>query len=586
MSIDGISLSALVIELSNLLTGGRIAKVYQIDKSTLVLWIRQLKRDYCLIISANAENPGIYITSSPSENPAVPPAFCMLIRKHFEEGRISRIYQHSLDRIICLEVDFREDGGGIATKSLTVEIMGKHSNIIFTQDGHIVDAIKRVGANVNRFRQILPGLEYQLPPGQKRLNLLQVSTYEFLAVLRSQNSGLLSKAIINTAAGIGAVISTEIIWRAGLPINIEMGLMDDADFLSVGEAIDSVKKAMQVDEVEPNIVLNDDAGIKAISAIALEHLNKPENNRRVFTSLNEMLDFISTYQKPKSVPDRVLLAKVVESLITRLSRKREVLINELTDAKNANQVRQRGDLLMANLYNINAQASEITIQDFYSDPPQEITIELDPRLTPIENVQVYYNKYAKFKRAHEILVDQLKQCVDEIDYLEGITVAVNNAGSSIEIHEIRQELISQGYLKESVKKRMKVSGKSVPITITTLDGTVIFVGKNNQQNDNVTFKQAGPDDLWLHTKNIPGSHVIIRTGKQHPSESDLFIAAQLAAYFSKARSSSSVPVDYVRRRFVKKPAGAKPGFVIYTNQSTINVTPDEAFVKSVLEIVE
>lgn len=582
MSIDGMSLSVLVRELSSQLVGGRIDKIYQVGKSTLVIWIRQMRQDFCLIISTDAENPGVYIADQAPDNPSVPPAFCMLLRKHFEEGHISRIYQHSLDRIICLEIDVREEYGVITTKSLIVELMGKHSNLIFTQNGLIVDAIKRIGRNVNRFRQILPGLEYQLPPGQYRVNFLEVSTDEYLTVLRNQNSGPLLKAIINTAAGIGTVTASEIIWRAGLPTDIEIMSLDGDDFFSIGEAIDSIRTDLQTDVVEPNIVFNK-ASIKAATAIKLEYLDKPEYDRKVFQNMNELVVYTSKRQKNKIIPDFVILTKLVESVVTRLNRKRQALSDELTEAENADQVRKYGDLLMANLYNIKKQATKIQVQDFYNESVENVTIDLDPLITPIENVQAYYNKYAKLKRGYEILVDQLNQCIDEINYLEGILVSLNNATSYIEFDEIRQELIVQGYLKESNKKRMKTIEKSEPHKVITPDGIVILVGKNNRQNDYVTFKLAGPDDIWFHTKNIPGSHVVLRSGKQQVSESDLLDAAQLAAYFSKARNSSSVPVDYTRRRFVKKPTGSKPGFVIYTNQNTISVTPDETLIKKMLD---
>lgn len=582
MSIDGMSLSVLVRELSSQLVGGRIDKIYQVGKSTLVIWIRQMRQDFCLIISTDAENPGVYIADQAPDNPSVPPAFCMLLRKHFEEGHISRIYQHSLDRIICLEIDVREEYGVITTKSLIVELMGKHSNLIFTQNGLIVDAIKRIGRNVNRFRQILPGLEYQLPPGQYRVNFLEVSTDEYLTVLRNQNSGPLLKAIINTAAGIGTVTASEIIRRAGLPTDIEIMSLDGDDFFSIGEAIDSIRTDLQTDVVEPNIVFNK-ASIKAATAIKLEYLDKPEYDRKVFQNMNELVVYTSKRQKNKIIPDFVILTKLVESVVTRLNRKRQALSDELTEAENADQVRKYGDLLMANLYNIKKQATKIQVQDFYNESVENVTIDLDPLITPIENVQAYYNKYAKLKRGYEILVDQLNQCIDEINYLEGILVSLNNATSYIEFDEIRQELIVQGYLKESNKKRMKTIEKSEPHKVITPDGIVILVGKNNRQNDYVTFKLAGPDDIWFHTKNIPGSHVVLRSGKQQVSESDLLDAAQLAAYFSKARNSSSVPVDYTRRRFVKKPTGSKPGFVIYTNQNTISVTPDETLIKKMLD---
>lgn len=580
MVIDGLSLSALVIELNNILTGGRVEKIYQIDKATIVMCIRQFGKNYRLIISANAETAGVYVTNNSPENPDIPPAFCMLLRKHLEAGRISRVFQHSLDRVIVIEFDVRDAIGHIVTKSLIIEVMGKHSNIIFTDNNIIVDAVKRVGANVNRYRQILPGLVYKLPPGQQRLNLLTISVTDLLNILKAKNGGL-REAIISTLAGIGNLTATEIMWRAGLSADISLQQLDDANLLSIGEALTNIKKALSQGNITPNAVFDKDNKLKVASAIRLEHLKQPEFIVKKFSTMNELIMFISTYQKIKPVPDKIILGRLIESLITRLLRKQKLLIDELAVAQNAEVFRKYGDLLMANIYNINNRAEYIIVDDFYSEIPDKVKIPLDIMLTPIENAQAYYNKYAKLKRANEMLLNQLSKCADEIRYLETVLLAVNNAESSLEISEIRQELILQGYLK-AAKKRFNISERSVPIKIVTSDGTSILVGKNNQQNDYVTFKLANLDDIWLHTKDIPGSHVIIQLGNQQLSDGDLHIAAQLAAYFSKARKSSNVPVDYVRRRYVKKPAGAKPGFVIYTNQKTIFVTPDEALVKSLL----
>ena len=585
MRIDGLSLSALILELNEALSGGRIEKIYQVDKYTLILWVRQNKESHCLSISANPEHPKILITKKVPENPPAPPAFCMLLRKHCEEGRIAQIYQHSLDRIVIIDIDMREERGLIVTKSLIVEIMGKHSNIILKNSGVIVDSIKRVGTNINRFRQIVPGREYVYPPGQERLNILSSSTNEFLEKLRTSHSGTLSKDIINTAAGIGTLTAAELIFRAGLPGQIETDSMDDADFLALSEAVETIKESFCTRNFLPNIIVDASNRLKTISAFTLEHLRPPQYSTKFFSSMNEAADFSSGLNTKVVVSDQhTMLQKLIETEVNRLMRKKEILISDLEDAELADISRKTGDLLMANLYTAKKGSTEIIIEDFYSQDQSnnKLTIKLDPLLSPIENAQFYYNRYNKLKRAQEMLGDQLSKCVNEITYLESILVALNNASSSTDILEIRQELMGGGYIKDNNKRPNKKAAVSEPIKVITSGGSIIIVGKNNRQNDLVTFKKARSHDLWFHTKDIPGSHVILITENNNPADADIITAAKLSAYYSKARQSSNVPVDYTMRRNVKKPAGAKPGFVVYDSQSTIYVTPDTNFIEELL----
>lgn len=585
MRIDGLSLSALVTELHEALSGGRIEKIYQVDKYTLILWVRQNRESLCLFISANPEQPGVYITKKIPENPSVPPAFCMLLRKYCEEGRIARVYQHSLDRIVIIDIDMREEKGQIVTKSLIIEIMGKHSNIILTNNGVIIDSIKRVGSNINRFRQIFPGREYIYPPGQERVNVLELSSKEFIEKVRSRQSEPLSKAIINTSAGIGTVTTAELLYRAGLPGQIEINCMDDADFSALCEAVESIKDLFLSRTFTPNIVVDQDNRLKTISSFILDHMVPPNYNAKVFPSMNEAADFASGLNvKPVVSNQHSVLQKLIEAEISRLIRKKEILNSDLNDAEMADIYRKTGDLLMANLYSVKKGASEVVIEDLYSEGTINsfLTISLDPLLSPIENAQYYYSRYNKLKRAQEVLSEQLSQSINEITYLESILVSLNNAVSSTDIIEIHQELLAGGYIKDNKKRTSKKAELSEPIRVIAASGSIILVGKNNRQNDLVTFKKARQNDLWFHTKNIPGSHVILVTEQHRPENDDIIIAAELAAYYSKARQSSNVPVDYTFRRNVKKPAGAKPGFVIYDKQSTIYVTPDHKHIEELL----
>lgn len=581
MSMDGISLSALVTELNSKLAGGRVDKIYQIDRHTVIVWIRQPGENLCLSISANPDNPRIHLIKNVPENPNTPPAFCMLLRKHLEAGRISQIVQHSLDRIVEIQIDVREEQGLIRTKTLVAELMGKHSNIILKHATLIIDAIKHVGTSMSRFRQVFPGLEYLYPPGQDRLNILTVPTESFLEEVIQEKTGVAAKAMISTAIGMGPVTAKEILWRAGLPENVRIDILDSADLESLSEAIKDVAASLRI--ATPTVVTDESNFIMAIAAFSLEHLAMEHFIHHTFDSMSEALEFAGTLAgNPRNVKKNTL-SKIIAAEVSRLQRKEAALSDELNEANDAEVMRKYGDLLMAHIYTIVKGAMEAKLEDIYAENANEadVVIKLNPSLTPLENAQDYYMKYSKLKRAQKVIQTQLEQCKQEKAYLEGISVSLDHVSSDLEISEIRQELLAAGYIKEIAKKRSKQPSPSVPLTIEIDEGVIILVGKNNWQNDFVTFKQARSDDFWFHTQNIPGSHVILKAPEAIAS-AYLETAAQIAAYFSKARQSSNVPVDYTKKRYVKKPSGAKPGFVIYENQKTIYTTPDEQKIRSFL----
>lgn len=579
MSLDGLSLSTLLIELNTQLAGGRIDKIFQTDKYTLILWIRQPNQNLCLVISANPEHPRIHLTTVAPENPAVPPAFSMLLRKHLEGGRIAQITQHTLDRIALLAIDMRGEGGAIVTKDLTVELMGKHSNIILTQDNIIIDAIKRVGIHTSRQRQILPKMEYTAPPGQLRLNLLTTPIPEFITTLVNNHTGPLVKAIVNTGIGIGPITAREIVWRAGLPSNITIETLDGGDLSALTDSLTSIVTQLTADQSTPTVMVNGDNKLSGISSFPLEHLVEKCTVHH-FPTMSEAVIFTDTLSRVQRLPEQAVLLKLVTDEMNRLTRKQVLLTQEQTDATAADTFREYGDILMANLYNIPAGSATTTLPNLYSDLPENtfLTIDLEPRLSPLENARTYYNKYNKLKRAQDSLREQLLQCAQDITYLDSILVALEHATLAAELLDIRLELINAGYIKPLTKRRIPTP-PSMPLTGKTADGLTILVGKNNRQNDIVTFKQAQHHDFWFHTKDIPGSHVILRTGELEPSLAAIETAANFAAYFSKAGQSTKVPVDYTRRRYVKKPSGAKPGFVIYDHQHTIYITPDKSIIE-------
>jgi predicted ribosome quality control (RQC) complex YloA/Tae2 family protein len=583
MSLDGLSLSTLLSELNTKVAGGRIDKIFQPDKYTLTIWIRQQNQNLCLLISANPEHPRIHLITAVPENPPTPTGFCMLLRKHLEDGRIAHIVQHSLDRIALLSIDTLGEGGVIVTKYLTIELMGKHSNIILTQDNIVIDAIKRVGIGTSRHRQILPKMEYTFPPGQMRLNLLTTPISHFLDTLTNSHTGLLTKAIINTGIGIGPITARELVWRAGLPADIMVDGLDNADILALREALQSIVNQFDSSLYSPTVMVDADNRLSGITSFPLEHLMQ-KCTAHYFSTMSEAVLFADSLSRIQRLPEQALLMKLVVDEIGRLTRKQSILIQEQVAATAADDFREYADILMANLYNIPSGSNSIMLPNLYSESPDDnlVTIPLDPRLSPLENARSYYTKYNKMKRAQQSLCDQLSQCAQDIAYLDSILVALGHATLAAELLDIRMELINSGYIKP-LKKRRIPTPPSMPLSTVTPDGLTILVGKNNRQNDIITFKQSQPNDMWFHTKDVPGSHVILRTGTQDPSLSAIETAAHLAAYYSKAGQSAKVPVDYTRRRYVKKPSGAKPGFVIYDHQQTIYITPDKNIVEALFK---
>lgn len=585
MNLDGFSLSALVFELNCRLTGGRIDKIFQLDKHTLIIWVRQSGEDISLVVSANPERPRIHLATSVPENPASPPAFCMLLRKHLSDGRIARISQHSLDRVVSLAVDVRDERGMITTKYLIAELMGKHSNIIFIHNHIILDAIKRVGVNMSRYRQVLPGNEYIFPPGQSQCNIFTEPIAKFLHSV-AQIPGKLSKSIVAASMGIGPVTAREIVWRAGLPFDIDVSSLDRADYNSLADAIHSLIQPLQDKECSPTVVVDSNNRCVAITAFQPGHLQaKYASGFTSYSTMSDAAEFAASLSGRHVSPEQIVLVKIISTELNRLERKQTILNQEFAEAEDADFFRQYGDLLMANLYNVPQGREQVTVTDLFSDNPNEqlVSIPIESRLTPLENAQVYYAKYNKLKRAKESLAVQLTNCQQEFDYLETIGVALTTTLSSAELSDIREELTAAGYSKPTGRKRRSSQIPVSPTQATAKDGSTIIIGKNNRQNDFVTFKLARSCDFWFHTKNIPGSHVILRCDSAEPTEIGIETAAQLAAYFSKARDSATVPVDYTRRKYVKKPSGAKPGFVIYERQNTIYVTPQAEYVTSLLE---
>ncbi|NWN94876.1 MAG: fibronectin/fibrinogen-binding protein [Bacillus sp. (in: Bacteria)] len=559
MSFDGLFTRAMVKELVDTIKGGRINRIHQPYQNELVLVVRANGKNRRLLLSAHPAYARIQLTDEPFDNPQDPPMFCMLLRKHLEGAVIEDIHQAGLDRVVVFDIKNRNEIGDISFKQLYVEIMGRHSNIILVDKERnlIMDSIKHVPPAVNTYRTILPGHEYVMPPEQHKRNPLEAAKEDVIAAL-DWNSGKMDKQIVAQFAGVSPLLAKEIMHRAKFS---NPDAVTDA-FLSVMEPI---KKF----DLQPVMIIGTQK--ESFYMIPLTSL---EGEVKTFPTLSALLD---RFYAGKAERDRVKqkghdLERFVKNELEKNESKIKKLEVTLAEAQNAEQFQLYGELLTANLYAVKKGMDKVKVQNYYDEDGAMVEIPLDPLKTPAENAQSYFSRYQKAKHAQVAVREQIKKARDEVLYFENLLQQLETA-SPKDIGEIREELEEEGYLKKRHSRaRRKNANKIALEKYEASDGTEILVGKNNKQNDYLTNRVAARDEIWLHTKDIPGSHVVIRS--KNPAPETILEAASLAAYFSKARQSASVPVDYTKVRYVKKPNGAKPGFVIYENQQTVYVTPD------------
>ena len=586
MSLDGFSMHPLTRELDTALAGGRIDKITQPNKQSIILSVRQPGQNFLLHISINSQNPSAHLLEKNLENPPEPPVFCMVLRKQIETGRIAQVRQHGLDRLLLIDIDSLAAGGRIVTKTLVLELMGKYSNIILVQDGIIIDALRKIGANSSRVRTVLPGQTYELPPGQEKKDLFTDDSAAIMAIVRKDPALRLDKALLAACMGFGPVSAKEVCFSAGLAPSMRIEALDEADFKAVEAALQEIRESAlhagdaDAPEDKAVLLLGENQKVLAMAAFPLHYL--PEATVLTFPTISAMLEKADSLLGSYVLPDKDRFRKLVKNEKNRAENKLTKLDEEIAAAENAEEFKVRGDNLMTYQYQFkDREDASVTVPNIYSERGETITIPLDQRLTLVENMQACYKKYDKLKRAQELLQVQRRECEANIAYLESIEASLLASSSLAEIAEIHNELIAAGYLREKPKKKNN-DKPARPFHFRAPDGTDILVGKNNYQNDKLTFKTARYNDTWFHTKDIPGSHVVLQNGGTEPSEEDILLAASLAAHFSKARGSSKIPVDYTEIRYVKKPSGSKPGFVIFTNQKTLYITPDEAKLAPIL----
>ncbi|MDD7754739.1 MAG: NFACT RNA binding domain-containing protein [Clostridiales bacterium] len=582
MALDGLVIHSLAHELTTKLVGGKIDRVHQPENDELVLYIRNNKENFKLVLSSSASNPRIYIANDyKKENPIKAPMFCMLFRKYIQGGIITEISQINFERIIKISVESFDELKEKTTKDIYIEIMGRHSNIILVQNSKIIDSIKRIPPSVSRVRQLLPNMTYELPPAQDKINPIKgTSIKSFINILR-EFDGPIYKGIYSKFLGISPSVAKEICHRANLNPN-DNGNDKTRDELSVlyrifSDLFTNIKK----DEYNPCIVIDENVDkVIDFSCINLSYL---DGNK--FIKNDSISQIIEDYYKTKDFKERVHqrtadLRKSISIKLERLYHKQKKIEKELRDADNADEFKVKGELLTSYIYMIQKGMESVEVANFYDPNYSNIRIALNKNLTPSENAQKYFKKYNKLKTAKIELTSQIAICNEEIEYLENIMLGIENCENLEELNDIKDELIKLGYAKAPFRYKAKkdIDPTTKPNQFTSSDGFTILVGKNNKQNDYLTLRIADPEDLWMHTKNIPGSHVIIKCAGKEVPDNTLLEAATLAAYFSKARLSSQVPVDYTMKKHVKKPSGSKPGMVIYETNSTIYVTPTEELV--------
>lgn len=572
MALDGIVIANIVQEMNKRILGSRISKIAQPEPDELLFTIKSGKKAERLLVSASAGLPFVYFTSQNKKSPLTAPNFCMLLRKHIGSGSIISITQPGLERIIDIELEHLNELGDLCRKHLIIEIMGKHSNIIFcNQDLMILDSIKHVPASMSSVREVLPGRPYFIPDTLEKKNPRDITVSGFLNLFSGNQN--IAKTLYTRFTGISPLAAEEIIFRSGLDSSKPADACSDTERFHLASLFVHFMEDINDERFLPAIVYDGDEPI-AFSSVKLESYS--DYVHCPFDSVSEMLE---TYYAVKNVISRIRqksaeLRKVVQTHLERSRKKYDLQQKQLQDTQKREKYRIYGELLNTYGYQAEEGIKELEVINYYTNEP--LKIPLDPTMTPQENAKKYFERYNKLKRTDEALSSLILETEEEIEHLESISTSIDIALSVDDLIEIRQELIQYGYIKkhssEKGGKKAKISSK--PYHYVSSDGFDIYIGKNNFQNDELTFRFADGNDIWMHAKKIPGSHVIIKTHGREIPDRTYEEAGQLAAYYSKGRNSDKVEIDYIEKKQVKKPAGGKPGFVIYHTNYSLIASPD------------
>ena len=582
MPLDALCLSGVVAELKPILTGAKIDKVHQPGRDEMILALRLGRGNGRLLLSASPNHPRLQMTELSRENPDAPPMFCMLLRKHLMGGRILSVEQPHLERIVELRLEVLDELGDRKERRLILEAMGRRANLVLVDDqGRIVDCLRRVDGDMSAQRQLLPGLFYRLPPAMEKADPTALDGGEWLRqVEQAPGESRVDHWLLDTFGGWSPLVCREIAFRAGGRVDVTFDELGPQGRVRVGEAAEALLKTVRENNFTPTVI-SVEKRPKDFTFFPAEQYEEA-GECTAYPTFSALMDrFYEQRENQERIRQKGQdLIRSVTNARDRTARKIANQQRELEATQDRERLRQFGDIITSNLHAMERGMATLRAMDFYNPDGGEVEIKLDPLLTPQQNAAKYYKEYNKAKTAEEMLTIQLEKGRRELDYLNSVLENITLAEGERDLQEIRQELADTGYLRRQIKGKDKGRRLSPrPMEFRSTAGLRISVGKNNMQNDLLTCKQAFKSDIWFHTQKIHGSHVILWTGGAQPDLQSLNEAACLAAWFSQGRESGKVPVDYTQVKYVKKPAGARPGMVVYTTYETAWVTPDESLVK-------
>lgn len=592
MALDGIVIANMAEELQSTLVGGRITKIAQPEKDELLLTIKQSKSSqedgktvrsqHRLVISVNPSLPLIYLTEENKPSPMTAPTFCMVLRKHLNNCRIEKISQLGLERVLCMELEHLNEMGDLCRKYLYIELMGKHSNIIFCdEENTVIDSIKHVSLLVSSVREVLPGRTYFIPNTMEKLDPYQVSEQEFMEKVLTKPLPP-AKAIYTTLTGFSPLMANELLYRASLTDKGSTSELSEMEKLHLFRNFETMRQQFIQKEFQPMIVYKAQEPMEFASLRLTSYERDEEYQIQEFNSVSSMLyEFFEAKEIYSRIRQKSFdLRRITNTALERNRKKYDLQEKQLHDTEKREKYKVYGELLTTYGYSLSGGEKSLTCENYYTG--KEITIPLDDTMDAMANAKRYFDKYAKLKRTFEALSVQIKETEEEIDHLESISNALDIARQESDLASIKKELSDYGYMKHhSGKEKGKRQEKSKPFHYLSSDGFHIYVGRNNYQNEELTFQFANGGDWWFHAKGAAGSHVIVKTeGKELPDR--VFEeAASLAAWYSKAKDQTKVEIDYIQRKHVKKPNGSKPGFVVYYTNYSMTITPDISGLKEI-----
>ena len=579
MAFDGITISCLKKELNDTLLNGRIYKIAQPETDELLLTIKTGSGQYRLVLSASASLPLVYLTSKNKPSPMTAPNFCMLLRKHIQNGRIVDISQPTLERILEFTIEHLDEMGDLCQKKLIVELMGKHSNIIFcNQDGKIIDSIKHISSAVSSLREVLPGRDYFIPETSHKSNPLTTTKEEFWSLVYGQNSECFKSLYMNYV-GLSPFMANELCFRAGGNCDLSVAALTETDKEELYRVFSAMMEDIKNGTYAPRILYEN--GIPKEYAVFQIGSYSMENTKE-FASVSALLE---QYYEEKNIVTRIRqksvdLRKIVQTALERNIKKYDLQLRQMQDTEKRDKYKVYGELLTAFGYGVEPGSKSITVNNYYTG--EDVDIPLDPMLSAIENAKKYYDKYNKLKRTYEALSTLTVQVKEEIDHLESISNSLDIAVKEEDLVQIKEELIDTGYIRrKGSSKKQRFTSK--PFHYISSDGYHMYVGKNNFQNEELTFKFANGNDWWFHAKGVPGSHVIVKSEGDEMPDRTFEEAGKLAAHYSKSKGQEKVEIDYIQKKHVKKPSGGKPGFVVYYTNYSLMIDSDIHGIQEVID---